>query len=254
MRPGILARVLALLLVIPAAGCFQQAADAPRGVEPEALPARRSERAVAIQPTSALPITVIAPTPLRGLVAAPTLQIAEDGTFITPRSPDAPSMAAGGSGSFTTFSLPTPTLKPRPPGVDEVSEACIHVVDFGDSVYGISLQYDTTVADMKAANPSLTGDNPVIQPGQRLVIASCAELQEDRVVSPASAIVTPAPAIVTTSLPGGYRIHTVRSGETLYSISLNYGLTIEDLIEANDLLDPDRLDVGQEILIPSGGR
>lgn len=254
MRSGILARMLALLLVIPAAGCYQQAAIVPQGVEPEALPARRSERAVAIQPTSALPITVIAPTPVRGVVAAPTRQEAADGTFITPRSPDAPSMDAGGSSGFTTFSLPTPTGTPRPPGVDEVSAECVHEVGSGDSVYGISLQYDTTVTDMKAANPSLTGDNPVIHPGQRLVIASCAELQEDRVVTPASAIITPAPAIITTSLPVGSRLYIVRSGDTLYSISLNHGLTIEDLIEANDLLEPDRLEVGQEIVIPSGGR
>ena len=254
MRSGILARVLALLLVIPAAGCFQQGIDVPQGLEPEMLPARRSERNVVRQATSALPITMIAPTPVRGLVEVPTLPAAADGAFITPRSPDALSRAAGRSGGFTTFSLPTPTGTPRPPGVDEVSEECVHTVEFGDSVYGIALQYDTTVADMRAANPSLTGDNPVIRPGQRLVIASCAELQQDSRVTSASQIITPAPAIVTTSLPDGYWLHTVRSGETLYSIALNLGLTVKDLIDANNLLEPDRLDVGQEIIIPSGRR
>ena len=148
-------------------------------------PPRRSERSVALQATSALPITVIAPTPLQdGPANAPTVELAADGRFITPRSPDVPSMAEGESGGFTTFSLPTPTLTPRPPGVDEVSAECIHVVSGGDTVYGIALQYDSTVEDMRAANPSLSGDNPIIFPGQQLVIASCAELQSGDFASP----------------------------------------------------------------------
>ena len=255
MRPGILLRVLALLLVIPAAGCFQQVGQVPRDLEVELLPARRSERSIALQATSSLPMTVIAPTPLQdGPAIAPTVADAADGLFITPRSPDVPSMAEGESGGFTTFSLPTPTLTPRPPGVDEVSAECVHIVSGGDTVYGIALQYDSTVEDMRAANPSLSGDNPIIFPGQQLVIASCAELQSGDFVSPVSAIVTPAPAlIVLTSMPFGFRVHIVRSGETLFNIALNYGLTTEDLIDANNLPDPDRLDVGQEIVIPPGG-
>ena len=255
MRPGILLRVLALLLVIPAAGCFQQAGQVPRGLEVDLLPARRSERSVVLQATSSLPMTVIAPTPLRdGPALAPTVAAAAGGLFITPRSPDVPSMAEGESGGFTTFSLPTPTFTPRPPGVGEVSPECIHTVSGGDTVYGIALQYDSSVEDMRAANPSLSGDNPIIFPGQQLVIAGCAELQSGEFVSPVSAVVTPAPAlIVMTSMPFGFRVHIVRSGESLYSIALNYGHTTQDLVDANNLDDPDRLDIGQEIVIPPGG-
>ncbi len=254
MRAGILLRVLALLLVIPAAGCFQQAGRVPGDLEFDLLSGRRSERSVVLQATSSLPMTVIAPTPLQDRPAiAPTVAAGAGGLFITPRSPDAPSMAEGESSGFTTFSLPTPTLTPRPPGVDEVNPECIHTVSGGDTVYGIALQYDSTVEDMRAANPSLSGDNPIIFPGQQLVIASCAELQNGDFVRPVSAVVTPAPAlIVMTSMPFGFRVHIVRSGETLFNIALNYGLTTADLIEANNLADPDRLDVGQEIVIPPG--
>lgn len=258
MRQRILLRLLALLLSSFAAGCYQQAGNSPRSLEPEMqqLPARRSERALALRATSSLPLTVIGPTPWGTPAETPTLAPAvQDPAFITPRSPDAPSMDVGGGSGFTTFSLPTPTHTPRPPGVDEVSPECVHTILGGDTLYDIALQYESTVADMLKANPSLSRDNPVIYPGQQLVIASCPELQELLFPTPVATIpvATPVPAIVSTALPPGHRLHVVRSGETLYSISLNYGLTIEDLVAANELLDPDRLDVGQEILIPPRG-
>lgn len=48
-------------------------------------------------------------------------------------------------------------------------------------------------------------------------------------------------------------IHTVQSGDTLYAIGRQYGLTIDDLIRANTLADPDQLDVGDQILVPLSG-
>ncbi|GAB4155760.1 MAG: hypothetical protein Fur0021_23440 [Candidatus Promineifilaceae bacterium] len=48
-------------------------------------------------------------------------------------------------------------------------------------------------------------------------------------------------------------IHTVQSGDTLYSIGLQYGLTVEDLIRANTLADPNQLNVGDQILVPLSG-
>lgn len=45
-------------------------------------------------------------------------------------------------------------------------------------------------------------------------------------------------------------IYTARSGDTLYSIARDYGLTIGELQRFNGLPDPDRLSVGQDILIP----
>jgi len=49
-------------------------------------------------------------------------------------------------------------------------------------------------------------------------------------------------------------IHVVQAGESLWSISQQYGITVEDLIMANDLIDPSRLRVGDELRIPPGKR
>jgi len=48
------------------------------------------------------------------------------------------------------------------------------------------------------------------------------------------------------------QLHIVKSGETLYRISLFYGLTVAEILRANGLVDPDIVQAGQELLIPVG--
>ncbi|MCL5960049.1 MAG: LysM peptidoglycan-binding domain-containing protein [Chloroflexi bacterium] len=48
-------------------------------------------------------------------------------------------------------------------------------------------------------------------------------------------------------------VHVVKEGETLWGISLQYGIRMEDILEANNLSDPNRIEAGQELLIPLGG-
>lgn len=53
--------------------------------------------------------------------------------------------------------------------------------------------------------------------------------------------------------PAGLR-HRVQRGESLYRIGLAYGIAHDELARANDLRDPDRLEVGQVIVIPRARR
>jgi len=46
------------------------------------------------------------------------------------------------------------------------------------------------------------------------------------------------------------RTHTVRAGETLSGIAVRYGVTYETLLEVNAIADPDRIYVGQVLVIP----
>src|SRR5690606_33632471 len=48
----------------------------------------------------------------------------------------------------------------------------------------------------------------------------------------------------------GMEIHVVQQGETLSFIAQQYDLTVTQLVEANQLPDPDRLAVGEALLIP----
>ena len=45
-------------------------------------------------------------------------------------------------------------------------------------------------------------------------------------------------------------VYVVQAGDTLYSIALRFGITIDDLINANQLIDPNQLSAGMEIIIP----
>ncbi len=44
--------------------------------------------------------------------------------------------------------------------------------------------------------------------------------------------------------------HTIERGQTISQIASQYGVTIDEILQANELSDPDRLSVGQQILIP----
>jgi len=59
------------------------------------------------------------------------------------------------------------------------------------------------------------------------------------------------PALATPPSPGG-PIYVVQRGDTLRQIALRYGVSPAHLAAANDLEDPDRILVGQRLIIPCG--
>ena len=58
----------------------------------------------------------------------------------------------------------------------------------------------------------------------------------------------PTPTRATGTVPG--MRYVVQPGDTLVSIAEEFGVTVEELIEANRLSNPDVLQVGQELIIP----
>src|SRR5512140_1663989 len=57
----------------------------------------------------------------------------------------------------------------------------------------------------------------------------------------------PSPATATPA------IHVVQRGETLGALAQRYNVTLEALMQANGLTDPNVLQVGQTLLIPASG-
>ena len=84
---------------------------------------------------------------------------------------------------------------------------------------------------------------PTITP---LVIAT-------RTAAPTSVPATPTPD--PPAAPGGALIHTVQSGESLWSIAENYQVRYPDLLEANrgQIEDPEKITVGMKLIIPALG-
>ncbi len=60
---------------------------------------------------------------------------------------------------------------------------------------------------------------------------------------------SPTPTSTITPTPSPI-IHIVQSGEVLSEIALEYGTTVEEILTTNDLTDPSRLQIGQELIMP----
>ena len=55
----------------------------------------------------------------------------------------------------------------------------------------------------------------------------------------------------TTTIPVPLK-HVVQSGESLFSIGQLYSVKMEEIIELNNIDDPDKISAGDEILLPQG--
>jgi murein DD-endopeptidase MepM/ murein hydrolase activator NlpD len=67
-------------------------------------------------------------------------------------------------------------------------------------------------------------------------------------VASVPAPVAAAPALV--SVPANAYVHVIESGESLYTIARRYDVTAQAIIQANGLSSPDRIYVGQKIVVP----
>lgn len=108
-----------------------------------------------------------------------------------------------------------------------------HTVQKGETLYGIGKKYGIRVDAIQYIN-ALESDS--IEVGQKLIInpeIKTANTQEPQKV------------------PG---IHTVRAGETLYSIANIYGITLEDLMATNNLTSA-QIQIGQVlVVVPNGNK
>lgn len=62
----------------------------------------------------------------------------------------------------------------------------------------------------------------------------------------------PTALLVASPTPADPLLHTVQAGDTLGAIAQAYGVSVEELIAANDLVNPDALAVGQTLVVPVG--
>ena len=53
--------------------------------------------------------------------------------------------------------------------------------------------------------------------------------------------------------PQNFELYTVRQGDTLTSIASQFGVTVNNLVQANGLEQTNRIDVGQTLVVPADG-
>ncbi|MGI6577330.1 MAG: LysM peptidoglycan-binding domain-containing protein [Eubacteriales bacterium] len=101
----------------------------------------------------------------------------------------------------------------------------------GDTLWKIANAHGLSVSSLQAIN-SLSGTT--IYPGQQLV------------VKPGTGTVDPTPSVNTVT----YKSYTVQSGDTIWDLSIKFGIPQQELLKANNLTMSSRLSVGQKLTIP----
>ena len=145
-------------------------------------------------------------------------------------------------------SKPLPAA-PKEMPAETVPDAATHIVKQGETLFSLAKRYHLTVAELRALNN--LGADDILQYNQKLIVSKTAA----RVVAPAKPEVViketkPAietikekPATVKTS-----STHQVEKGQTLYSISQLYGVTVNQLKAWNGLND-NTISIGQELIV-----
>jgi len=144
---------------------------------------------------------------------------------------------------------PAPVSAPAPSAANPV-----HVVQAGETLFTIGLQYGIVWTKIAAAN-GIAGD--IVYTGQRLVIpvngpaqapAEPTAAPADPTAVPADPTPAPAPAEPTT----GQTTHVVQRGDTLAAIAQRFGITWPAIMAANNL-GSDLIYTGQTLVIPAAG-
>ena len=133
--------------------------------------------------------------------------------------------------------LATPVAAAGPPrhNQQQAADNLVYTVQPGDTLVGIALRYNLTLAEIILAN-NLANPN-LIFPGQQLTLPGVAATLS---------------ALPATNPTDGDQFHTVQPGETLGQIASQYGLTVGALVLANHLANPDLVQVGHTLRIPTG--
>ncbi len=139
----------------------------------------------------------------------------------------------------TPTATPTPTITPTPTATPTPIPPETYVVQPGDSLLSIAINFNRTVEELKAFN----------------------DLETDIIVAGRSLLIpppTPTPGPTPTprpdepdAAPGTHFLYTVQTGDTLSTIAQEHGIRLSDLRAANDIpQDSETIRAGQVMIIP----
>jgi LysM repeat protein len=126
-----------------------------------------------------------------------------------------------------------------------------YVVQSGDTLSRIAQKYSVTIATLMSVN-GITNAN-LIFVGQRLVISGSTSVPATPApTASAPQAATPTPVVTTPPVVTGGTTHVVVRGDTLWGISMKYGVSVASIKTANGLTT-DFIYVGQRLTIPAAG-
>lgn len=126
----------------------------------------------------------------------------------------------------------------------QASEGRTHIVERGDTFYGLARKYGITVAELQAANPGIDPNRLSI--GQVLKLPGASPAPPNPASSPLSSSGSGGTASVPSSSPPEF--YVVQRGDTLSGIARRYGLSVNELRRMNHLKS-DVIIVGQRLRV-----
>ena len=143
------------------------------------------------------------------------------GVIVGDAPPPAPAPPSAGEEATGPVIEPIELAEPNEDG------SVVHVVEEGQTLWGIADAYDVPLSEILALNR--LNEDSIIRPGDEIVIV-------------------PVPVEARTE-PEGPIIHTVEAGQTLFGIAYTYGIDLETILALNGLTESSFIHPGDEILI-----
>ncbi|MDD5698992.1 MAG: LysM peptidoglycan-binding domain-containing protein [Victivallaceae bacterium] len=154
-----------------------------------------------------------------------------------------------------TITTPQPPAVAAPPfKLDKVPESVVYTVQKNDSFWKIARKYGVSMQNLAAYNNMPL--NKVLRVGQKLKIPPGGYVVKNPPpVSRSTPKKAAKPAVKAASQPlpadGTY---TVKSGDSFWKIAKKYNLKTKTLLEANNMTGRETLQIGQKLVIPTGGK
>lgn len=126
---------------------------------------------------------------------------------------------------------------------------------YSQPIYNSQPAYSAPTAYGAGAQPSVSSqDLPVLSStspmGTQQAMPAQQNLAPVAVMPQTAALGASAPMPTAPSVQGDAYSHTIASGESLYTIARRYDVTTQSIVQANGLTSPDKIVVGQKIVIP----
>ncbi len=170
--------------------------------------------------------------------AAPTAKAAP----VKPAATKAPVVAPAAAAAIAAT-----TPQPAPREVAKVSpnsSHTIHIVKEGETLTKIAFAYSTGVPDLVSTNKLKSpGD---IHAGQALTIPGAK--QTPKIAATPEVKPAQISAQKNTAMPA--KIYVVRKGDTALKIAREHGCSYDELMKLNNVKDPKKIQLGQELKLP----
>lgn len=154
----------------------------------------------------------------------------------------------------TGVNAPASTMQPMPnalmPTTRVAAGPFVPPSDIGGSGSGSFAATGAVVGGQASPGSVSSTDLPVISASTQGSSAPMSAPSSSAAVQVASqpAAVTASPNLV--AVPKDAYVHVIESGESLYTIARRYDVTAQAIIQANGFTSPDKIYVGQKIVIP----